>query len=382
MNIAQAGGTGTINVTATGAGCSWTLSENAPWLSLNTTAGTASSAVTYTATANTGAARTVTVNLLQAGLATPVGSVTLSQSATTACVTSVSPTTNAAPVEGRIGTLTVTATAGCTRNATVSHPWLQVSPASGTGSGTVSYRVYPNFGSQARSGTITIGGVSVNFTQSSSGESVDRRFVRLLYFSYFGRPASNAEVDAWIATGASRRVLAGSFLRAPEFNLAGRFVAGLYVGILNRDPEFSGWIFQRDAISTGTGQQCVFANNFVSSAEFQLRNPALTNEGFIQLLYRQILGREPAQSEIATQLPPLQAIGRGQLACNFLNTEEFRLGKDARLTAFLLYATLLLRDSSEQERADLRNVLATNPSALEPLLDLFTNSAEINILLQ
>jgi hypothetical protein len=244
------------------------------------------------------------------------------------------------------------------------------------------YRIYPNFGSQTRTGTITVGGIPINITQSASSEPVARRFIRLLYFSYFGRPASDDEVSAWVATGASRRVLAASFLRSQEFNLAGRFVAGLYVGILNRDPEFSGWIFQRDEISTGAGQQCTFANNFVNSAEFQLRNPSLTNEGFIQLLYRQVLGREPAPSEIGTQLPALLSIGRGQLACNFLNTAEFRLGKDARLTAFLLYATLLLRDSSEQERADLRNVLATNPSALEPLLDLFTNSSEINLLLQ
>jgi hypothetical protein len=381
-SIPLAGGTGTLNISATGSGCNWVLSENATWLTLSSTAGTTSTPVTFTAAANSGAARSVTVNLLPSANASPVASITLNQAGTGQCI-SVSAFANPVPVGGRSGTLTLTAsTPSCAWTATSNRPWLQVGTASGTGSRTLSYRVYPNFGSQTRTGTITIGGVAVNVTQSASTEPVARRFIRLLYFSYFGRAASDEEVSAWIATGASRRVLAASFLRSQEFNLAGRFVAGLYVGILNRDPEFSGWIFQRDEISTGAGQQCVFANNFVNSAEFALRNPNLTNEGFIRLLYLQVLGREPSPSEIGTQLPALQAIGRGQLACNFLNTDEFRLGKDARLTAFLLYATLLLRDSSEQERTNLRNVLTTNPSALEPLLDLFTNSSEINLLLQ
>jgi hypothetical protein len=70
------------------------------------------------------------------------------------------------------------------------------------------------------------------------------------------------------------------------------------------------------------------------------------------------------------------------MACNFLNTPEFRQGTDARLTAFLLYATLLLRDSSQQERTDLKNVLEANPSSLDALLNIFANSPEISILLQ
>jgi hypothetical protein len=381
--VPPGGGTGTLNVTATGAGCSWSLSESATWLTLSSTSGTTSAAVTYTAAANTGAARTVTVNLLKTGVATPVDSVTLTQAVNQGSCVTLSSITNPVPATGRTGNLTLTATgAGCTWTTSTSASWIQVSPASGTGSASLPYRISPNFGSGTRTGTISIGGRTVSVTQSALGESVERRFVRLLYFSYLGRTASSSEVDAWIATGASRALLAKSFLRAPEFDLGGRFVAGLYVGLLNRDPEYSGWIFQRDEIISGTSQQCKFATNFVNSAEFLARNPSLSNEDFIRLLYRQILGREAASSEVALQLPALAGSGRGQMACNFLNTPEFRQGTDARLTAFLLYATLLLRDSSDQERTNLKNVLATNPSSLDSLLNIFANSAEITILLQ
>jgi hypothetical protein len=41
------------------------------------------------------------------------------------------------------------------------------------------------------------------------------------------------------------------FLNSLEFNLGGRFVAGLYVGLLDRNAEFGGWQFQRDAKGRG-----------------------------------------------------------------------------------------------------------------------------------
>ncbi len=44
--------------------------------------------------------------------------------------------------------------------------------------------------------------------------------------------------------GAGRSGLASAFLNSEEFNIGGRFSAGLYVGLLNRDAEFGGWLFQ------------------------------------------------------------------------------------------------------------------------------------------
>lgn len=45
--------------------------------------------------------------------------------------------------------------------------------------------------------------------------------------------------------------MVSNFVTSSEFNLGGRFTAGLYVGILARDAGYSGWLFQRNALATG-----------------------------------------------------------------------------------------------------------------------------------
>jgi hypothetical protein len=70
----------------------------------------------------------------------------------------------------------------------------------------------------------------------------------------------------------------------------------------------------------------------------------------VTLLYRHILLREPSNSEIDFQAAALaRGTTRVQLAANFLDSLEFRNGTGPRLTAFLLYATLLQRDPTPVE---------------------------------
>jgi hypothetical protein len=154
--------------------------------------------------------------------------------------------------------------------------------------------------------------------------------------------------------------------RAP--NLSGRYVAGLYVGLLRRDAEYTGWQFQRDALVTGGTSQLALAQNFIGSSEFELQNPGLSNRDFIILLYRQVLHRQapPAESEVMAN----PANPRAVIASSFLNSPEFRSGADARITAFLLYATLLFRDGSATERQELINRLQGGASLAQVLADV------------
>ena len=41
------------------------------------------------------------------------------------------------------------------------------------------------------------------------------------------------------------------FYNQSEFNLGGRFLAGMCVGIIDRDAEHSGWLCQRSALASG-----------------------------------------------------------------------------------------------------------------------------------
>jgi hypothetical protein len=365
---------GAIGILAT-SGCSWTPVSSQPWLKITSFNGTGNGTVVYNATANTGPAR-------QAKITVAGREFLLTQGGIGSCVTSVTPTASAPPGQTR-AKLSISTEIGCKWNASASASWLEVYPLEGTNSGSIDWTAYPNFGTKTRTAIVTIGDKTFTVTQTASTESLVQRFVRLLYFSYLGRSASDAEVAGQVASGLSRAQLATNFLNSAEFNLGGRFTAGLYVGILNRDAEFTGWQFQRQALAGGGIGQDKLVSNFLGSKEFMDTFGVLTESDFIRLMYRNILLREASQKEVDNRLVELATPpnSRMTLARNILNSTEFTKGSGPRLLAFLLYATLLLRDGTSTERATLAAQLA-DPAQLPPLINFFANSAEINALLQ
>jgi hypothetical protein len=218
--------------------------------------------------------------------------------------------------------------------------------------------VFPNFTPTPRQATITAGGKTFTISQGANARTADERFVQLIYFSFFGRPPSEDElklqVNQGLGTAKDYANLVMGFLTSEEFNLGGRFVAGLYVGLLDRNAEFGGWQFQRDAKGRGDIAPQALVNNFLSSGEYTLRFGNPDNQEFVRLLYRYILRREATPQEVINQsnrLQPQGSMTRADMAFNFLNSDEFRQKLDARLTAFLLYSTLLLRDATPDEMA-------------------------------
>jgi hypothetical protein len=226
-------------------------------------------------------------------------------------------------------------------------------------------------------------------TQAGGTGTSDQRFVKILYFSYFGRLPSAQEIDFQLVQalqrGTPRENLAENFFRSPEFNIGGRFITGLYVGLLDRDPEYGGWLFQRDAFAKGIVDGTTLVRNFMQSAEYRLKygNPSIAE--FVRLLYRYILLREPSQSEVDFQVA--NGVGDGseasriRLAQSFLGTPEFRNGTQSRLYAFLLHATLLLRDGTASERAAVEAQLNSG-TPLVNVIRQFVTSAEFQNLMR
>jgi hypothetical protein len=66
---------------------------------------------------------------------------------------------------------------------------------------------------------------------------------------------------------------------------------------------------------------------------------------------------------------------------SFLNSDEFRTGMGPRLTAFLLYSCLLMRDATEDERNGMATMVAGGTD-IRQLMDLLINSAEFEALLK
>ena len=95
------------------------------------------------------------------------GSVSRIARTTPTCTYSVSPTRATYPASGGNGTLNVTADPGCTWTASSNSPWITVTGATGTGTGTVDYTVAQYVGKpKKRTGTMTVAGRIVTIQQS------------------------------------------------------------------------------------------------------------------------------------------------------------------------------------------------------------------------
>jgi hypothetical protein len=391
-NCSYALNPGTLNVTAgpqtrivtvqTTAGCSWSATPN-PFVSIQgPSSGTGPGTVTFAFAANPGLARTGSVTV--AGQTIPVnqgGSVSAN------CSYVLSSAGASVPYTGTASAVTLTTTGTCAWQGYSSTSWLQLFPLGGTGTSSLSYTVFPNFRPTARQATITAGGQTFTVNQDANPLNADQRFVQLIYFSFFGRLPSTDELDLQVNQGLGTAKdyagLAMGFLNSLEFNLGGRFVAGLYVGLLDRNAEFGGWQFQRDAKGRGDISPQAMVNNFLSSGEYTLRFGHPDNQEFVRLLYRYILRREATPQEVTNQSNRLQPQGtmtRADLAYLFLNSDEFRQKLDARLTAFLLYATLLLRDASPDEMALRMGQLANaTPATVKQIVGEIIQSPEFKL---
>jgi hypothetical protein len=155
--FAPGGGAGSFSVTNT-AGCGWSAVSNAAWISVTSGSGTGNGTVYFAVAANAGAARSGTISIGSTSL-------TVNQTAST-CTYTVSPTSQSFTAGGGSGSVSVTPKKGCGWSAWSNASWITITAgSSGTANGTVSYSVAANTGA-ARTGTLTVGGVTVTVSQS------------------------------------------------------------------------------------------------------------------------------------------------------------------------------------------------------------------------
>lgn len=154
--MGAAGGGRRVEVTTAGT-CGWTATSGAAWISVTGSGGTGSGGVDLAIAANTGPARNGTVTV--AGR-----TVTVSQDS--GCTYGLSATSQPMGAAGGSSFVNVTAGAGCAWTATSNASWIVVTAgASGSGDGPVQFTVDPNATGAARSGTITIAGLTFTVNQ-------------------------------------------------------------------------------------------------------------------------------------------------------------------------------------------------------------------------
>jgi hypothetical protein len=125
------------------------------------------------------------------------------------CSSSISPNGTSAPVGGGTAYITVTAPSGCTWTASTTDDWITIeSGTTGAGTGTVSYFVAQNTGTQ-RTGSIQVAGQNFLITQAGVVSSISgtvsygtapigqSKFVSVVLMSAAGTPSGTASTNSF-----------------------------------------------------------------------------------------------------------------------------------------------------------------------------------------
>ena len=225
--------------------------------------------------------------------------------------------------------------------------------------------------------------------------TTNTEYVETLYAAFFGRPADAGGLAGWterLDNGVSRAQVLNGFIYSQEFgNLASSYgilvdsdagpasdaavitgdgsdshlliggagnsviydegtgvqevhtndkqVAGqvyrLYGATLGRAPDaggFMGW-------TAGLQNNLVLvqvANGFVNSAEFQATYGALDNEGFVELLYQNVLGRAADAGGLNNWVTQLEnGMSRAQVVVGFSESAEYKINTAPALDTFM-----------------------------------------------
>lgn len=144
--------------------------------------------------------------------------------------------------------------------------------------------------------------------------------------------------------GESPGSVGAALVGAPEWRQIVAPVARLYLAAFGRQADHGGLVHWTGLVRAGTTLDGIAAN-FVASPEFGARNGAPDNRGFVRLLYRNVLGREPDASGEAYWVAQLDSgrMSRARVLVSFSQSPEHIARNAPNLPVALAYAGLLRR---------------------------------------
>jgi hypothetical protein len=156
QDVAPTGGSGTASI-STGAGCPWSASSSAAWITIGATSGTGPAQVPLTVAPNNEPPRTGTITVASTVLTVNQGS---------PCEWVLLPPDHKFGASGGNGNVLVIVTGACTWTAKSDVAWITLTAgASGAGNGLVQFVAAANDG-PARTGTLTIAGRRYQVTEA------------------------------------------------------------------------------------------------------------------------------------------------------------------------------------------------------------------------
>ncbi len=159
------GGTGSVAVTAI-AGCGWMAMSNDSWLSVDSGNASGDGTVNVSASANdSGLPRTGSLTIAGQTL-------TVAQDGVP-CTYSISPSSATFGADGGGAFVSVTAPRDCQWMAMGGSGWIAITSGAGSGDGTLAVSVPPNPGTEARTESVSIAGMSFSVTQAGQPPAAD-----------------------------------------------------------------------------------------------------------------------------------------------------------------------------------------------------------------
>jgi hypothetical protein len=138
------------------------------------------------------------------------------------------------------------------------------------------------------------------------------------------------------------------FTAEPSCPLEGKLIAQIYLGILARDAERTGFRNWLGALLAGLSLEQI-VQGFLDSEEFQANfGSSLTNRQFVERMYNNALLRSSDPEGFSFWVGQLNSgqMTSAQVALSFLNSDEFQSLNPSqnRMNVSLLYFDILKRD--------------------------------------
>ncbi|MDA3038113.1 MAG: DUF4214 domain-containing protein [Actinomycetota bacterium] len=136
-------------------------------------------------------------------------------------------------------------------------------------------------------------------------------------------------------------------MSAPEFAQTVAPTARLYQAYFLRSPDFAGLQFWSGQLRNGRSLTDI-SSFFAASTEFGARYGTLDNASFIDLVYRNVLGRAPDPAGSAFWVGRLDAgASRGSVMAGFSESAEYVKASFGRVRATMLYLGMLRRSPDD-----------------------------------
>jgi hypothetical protein len=167
------------------------------------------------------------------------------------------------------------------------------------------------------------------------------------YTDFLGREADKAGTDYWVGRITSGKITVAEALKAfmdsPEFGASAAPVTRLYAAYFLRIPDYDGlshWIGER-AQGRSLG---AISEAFSGSPEFSGRYGALTDTEFVDLIYRNVLGRDADAAGRSFWIDRLRkGMTRGGVMVQFSESPEYTSEQQAEVYVTMSYIAMLRR---------------------------------------